>query len=131
MKTALFNQMQNPALEQREMVLIKSASEVSLERMGPGPVKDLLMVDLALIAAMQQSLKDTKYAKHIEHKSPNFDAKKMMEELGEQRSQIKYWTSKLEDQGQARTEEMSTAVALNLARVARAFGKLNARLSLT
>ena len=103
---------------------MKSSSDISLSTMNLGPVKGLLKVDLALIAAMQESLKDTKYAKHVEYKSQQFDAKRMIKELGEQKAQIKYWTSKLEEQDQTMTGETTSAIALNLARVAQAFGML-------
>lgn len=123
MKSMILSQMQNPALTEDAMILSKNESEISLAQIEPGPVKDLLFLDLELIAAMQQSLKDTKYAKYIEHRSPAFDAKKFLEELSEQKSQIKYWTSKLEGQDQGTTKETNTAVALHLARIARVFGK--------
>ena len=83
-KCLLQAQRQNPALDEREMVLIKSDSEVSLSNMRSEPAKELLEIDLELIAAMKESLKDPKYVKHMEHKNPKFDAIEMLEEVSKE-----------------------------------------------
>ena len=127
-KTVLACQTENPAIDEREMTLIKSESKISLSNMKSESARELLKIDLELIAAMQESLKDSKYAKHMEHRNPKFNAKQLYVELGEESRQIKYWASKLEDSGeQPMTTETQTAMMLNLARVARVFGKLNAQ----
>ena len=130
MKTVILNQIQNPALEEREMTLIKTESEMSLGELDSGPVKNLLSLDLELIAAMQESLRETKYAQYLADKSPNFNAKKFLEELSEQKSQIKYWTRRLEERGQSASKETDTAIVLNLARIARVFGMLDLQLAI-
>ena len=114
-------QKQKPGLDEREMILSKSQSEISLSTMPAGPVKELLEVDLELVAAMRESLKDTKYAKYLEHESPNFDAKRMDEDLHEACRQMKYWTGKLQEDGQSMTTDTNTAVAVHLARIANTF----------
>ncbi|KAK3178085.1 hypothetical protein OEA41_000217 [Lepraria neglecta] len=121
-KTVLACQTENPAIDEREMTLIKSESKISLSNMKSESARELLKIDLELIAAMQESLKDSKYAKHMEHRNPKFNAKQLYVELGEESRQIKYWASKLEDSGeQPMTTETQTAMMLNLARVARVF----------
>lgn len=89
-KTVLARQTQNPALDERKMLLLKSESEISLSNMRSGPVKELLQIDLELIAAMRESLKDTKYAKYLEHQGNTFNAKQLSRELGEGSAQVKY-----------------------------------------
>ena len=125
-KTVLACQIENPATDEREMTLIKSDSKTSLSNIKSESTRELLKVDLELIAAMQESLKDSKYAKYIEHRNPKFNAKTLYEELGEESRQIKYWTSKLEGSDeQPMTMETQTAMMLNLAKIARVFGKSN------
>lgn len=127
-KTVLACQTENPAIDEREMTLIKSESKISLSNIKSGSARELLKVDLELINAMQESLKDSKYAKHMEHRNPKFNAKQLYVELGEESRQIKYWASKLEGSGeQPMTTETQTAMMLNLARIARVFGELNAQ----
>ena len=122
-KSLLQVQKQNPVLEEREMTLMKSRSEISLSKLKSEPVKELLEIDLELIASMQESLKDTKYVKHMEHKNPRFDARKMLEEVSEEGRQLKYWASRLEDTpGEpAMTTETRGAMMTNLARIAQVY----------
>ncbi len=39
---------------------------------------------------MHEFLKETNYVKHMEHENPNFDAKKMLEEVNEESRQLIY-----------------------------------------
>ena len=89
------------------------------------PARALLKIDIALIAAMRESLKDRKHAKYLENKDPSLDAQQLSEALGEQSRQITYWTKKLEesDAGHGMTPKTKQAMMLNLARIARTFGK--------
>lgn len=116
-KTVLARQTQNPALDEREMLLLKSESEISLSSMRPEPIKELLKVDLELIAAMRESLKGTKYVENIQQKDPRFDPERLYKELGEESAQVKYWTSKLAEGNHDITEETQVAMTLNLARI--------------
>lgn len=120
-KTVLARQTQNPALDERQMWLLKSESDISLSNMGSEPTRELLKVDLALIAAMRESLKDTKYVKYLEQREPTFDPKQLYKELGEESAQVKYWTSKIAEEKHGITEETQAAMTLNLARIARVF----------
>ncbi len=130
-KIALSNRNKNLALDERELVLVKSASDISLSDIKSRSAKELLRVDLALIAAMQESLKDTKYVKYLEHKEPRFDAKKMYEDMLEESRQVKYWTSKLAESSekQSMMPETQTAMMLQLAMIAQVFREQ--RLSVT
>lgn len=119
-KTVLARQIQNPALDEREMLLLKPESDISLSNVKSEPVKELLRVDLELIAAMRESLKDTKYVEHMKQESA-FDPKQLDKELGEESAQVKYWTSKLAEDKHGITEQTQTAMTLNLARIARVF----------
>ena len=124
-QTVLARQTQNPALDERAMLLLKSESDISLSNMRSAPTKELLQVDLELIAAMRESLKDTKYVKYMEHKEPAIDPEQLYKQLGEESAQVKYWTSKLaeeKDEKDGMTEETQAAMMLNLARIARVFG---------
>lgn len=121
--TALVGQTQNASLDKREMFLLKSESDISLSNMRSGPLRELLKVDLNFIAALRESLKDSKYVEHIGQQDAKFDPKKLIEELGEEGAQIKYWTSKLAEGNQGTAKETESAMAENLARIARVFGK--------
>ena len=124
MMAMLARQQENPAIDDRELVLIASDSELGEPNLRSGPAKELLKIDLELIAAMQESLKDSKYAKYLEQKDPKFDAKKLYQDLREESRQTRYWTKKLELVSEkGTTAETQTAMILNLARIARAFGK--------
>ncbi|MCJ1459389.1 hypothetical protein MMC28_009766 [Mycoblastus sanguinarius] len=94
-QTVLATQKQNPILDKREVVLLKYYFEISLSGMRSEPIQELLKLDLELMAAMQESLKDTKYQKHMENKDSEFDAKRLIQYLGEESKQIKYWTSQV------------------------------------
>ena len=123
-KAMLARQQENPAVDDRELVLIKSESELGEPNLQSGPANGLLKIDLELIAAMQESLRDSKYVKHLEHKNPKFDAKQLYLDLREESRQTRYWTKKLEMVSEkGTTAETQTAIVLNLARIARAFGK--------
>ena len=89
------------------------------------PARELLKIDMALIAAMRESLKDRKHAKYLENKDTSLDALQLSEALGEQSRQITYWSKKLEesDAGHGMTPKTKQAMMLNLARIARTFGK--------
>lgn len=121
-QTVLARQTQNPALDERAMLLLKSESDISLSNMRSAPTKELLEVDLKLIAAMRRSLKDTDYVKYMEQKDPAIDPKQLYKQLGEESAQIKYWTSSLVEEKDGITEETQAAMMLNLARIARVFG---------
>ena len=59
---------------------------------------------------------------YMAQKQPQkFNAIQIIKELGEESKQIKYWTSRLEEEGQNLTTEAETAVSLNLARIANIF----------
>ena len=122
-KTALASRKQNLALDERELVLIKSASEISLSGIQSQSAKELLEVDLELIAAMQESLRDTKYAKYLAHKEPRFNAKKMYEDMVEESRQVKYWTCKLAESSEKQKMTLKTeqAMMLHLAKIAQVF----------
>lgn len=121
-QTALARQTQNPALDERKMLLLKSESDISLSNMRSAPTRELLEVDLELIAAMRESLKDNNYLKYMEQKEPAIDPQQLYMELGEESAQVKYWTSKLAEDKDGITEETQVAMKLNLARIARVFG---------
>lgn len=125
MKETIARQMSTSATDERDLVLIKSESDMSLPDLGPGPTIDLLKIDLGLIAAMQESLKDSKFAKHMEHRDPKFDAVQLSNDLGEESRQMKYWAGQLGNSrdSHSMTSETQTALALNLTRIARTFGK--------
>lgn len=120
-KTVLARQAQNPALDERELLLLKAESDISLSNMGSEPTRELLKVDLELIAAMRESLKDTKYVKYLEQREPTFNPKQLYKELGEESAQVKYWTSKIAEEKDGITEETQGAMTLNLARIAHVF----------
>ena len=125
MKETMARQMSTSAIDERDLVLIKSESNMSLPDLGPGPTNDLLKIDLRLIAAMQESLKDSKFAKYMEHRNLKFDAVQLSKDLGEESRQMKYWAGQLGNTKDSRsmTPETQTALALNLTRTARTFGK--------
>lgn len=119
--------MQNPALDEREMLLLKDELE-DLPDFGDfasKPVSKLLKLDLELIAAMQESLKDTKYIKSLQTRKPIFNAKILLQRLAEEKKEITYWTKRLEKASGDRdyTIETETAILMNLARIAKAFGE--------
>lgn len=123
-KAVFARQKHNPALDERKMILLKSESNISLSNMRSGPMKDLLKVDLELIAAMRESLKDTKYVEYLEQQGKSFDHEKVYKELGKESALVKYWTNKLAAEGnEGITAETQTAMTYNLARIARAFGE--------
>ena len=129
LKETIAHQRENPALDERDLHLIKSDSEISLPSLAPAHAKDLLRIDLQYIAAMQNSLKDSKFAKYMEHKNLKFDAGQLHKELEEEGRQMKYWTRMLEGstENQSMTPETETAMILNLTRIARTFGESNPR----
>ena len=114
------------ALEERELILIKPADlDISLANLQPTPRKDLLQINLKLIAAMQDSLKNlTRLGRHVEHRNRDLDVVQLMKDLGEGRRQMIYWAIWLEgSSGDGNvTSETQMAVTLNLMRVARTFG---------
>lgn len=117
-------QQEIPAVDDHELVLIESGSELGEPNLQSGPVNELLKIDLELIAAMQEPLRDPKYAKHLEHDNPKFDVKQLCQDLGEESRQTRYWTKKLEMVSEkGTTAKIQTAMVLNLARIARAFGE--------
>ena len=69
MTQTITRQVRNPATEESELVLLESESELSLQNVEPGPTRDLLQIDLELIAAMRNSLEDSKFAKYMDHKN--------------------------------------------------------------
>lgn len=122
-KAVFARQKHNPALDERKMILLKSESNISLSNMKSGPMKDLLKVDLELIAAMRESLKDTKYVEYLGQQGKSFDHEKVYEELGKESALVKYWTNKLAEGNDGITECTEVAMSCNLARIARAFGE--------
>lgn len=109
-------------IDDREMVLLKSGSAASLSETRSKPVTEMLKVDLELIAAMQESLKDTKFSKHLEHTRPNFDAKRYMDQLREESKQLRYWTTKLDTTAnEGRHTQTQEAVMANLVWIAQTF----------
>lgn len=129
LKETIAHQRENPALDERDLVLIKSDSEISLPSLAPAHAKDLLRIDLQYIAAMQNSLKDSKFAKYMEHKNLKFDAVQLYKDLEEGGRQMRYWTRMLEGstEDQSMTPETETAMILNLTRIARTFGESDQR----
>ena len=114
---------QSSTPESSDMVLSQSISEISLSKIESQPVKELLSIDLALIAALRESLRESKYAKYLEDKE--LDVGRIHDNLQEESRQIKYWTAKLEQNGglQNAAPETRQAMMINLARVAKIFGK--------
>lgn len=112
-------------MDEHELFLIKSEFNKSLTALKMSPGRDLLQLDLQLVGAMQKSLKDSTYAKYMEHKNLKFDAVQLSKILEEEGRQLKYWAMKLEDSksDQSVTKDTRTAMILNLARIARAFGE--------
>ena len=129
LKEAIAHQWENPALDDRDLLLIKSDSEISLPSLTPAHAKDLLRIDLQYIAAMQNSLKDSKFAKYMEHKNLKFDAVQLHKDLEEEGRQMKYWTRMLEGstENESMTPETETAMMFNLTRIARTFGESDQR----
>lgn len=125
LKETIAHQRQNLAIDERDLRLIKSDSEISPRKLTPAHAKDLLRVDLQYIAAMQESLKDSKFAKYMDHKNLKFDAMQLHNDLEDQSRQMRYWTSMLEGspEDQSMTQETQTAMILNLTRIARTFGE--------
>ena len=129
MKETIVHQRENPALDERDLLLIRSDSEISLLSLAPTHAKDLLRIDLQYIAAMQNSLKDSKFAKYMEDKNLKFDAVQLHKDLEEGGRQMRYWTRMLEGstENKSMTPETETAMILNLARIARTFGESDHR----
>ncbi|KAI4176961.1 MAG: hypothetical protein LQ346_007751 [Caloplaca aetnensis] len=123
MREAIARQKHNQVTEERDLVLLDSKSDISLSGIQLAPAKELLRIDLELIAAMQESLKDSKFAKHMEHKNRKFDAVQLYKELGDEARQVKYWTDQLAGSGynQNLTAETKSAMMLNLTNIARTF----------
>ena len=113
LKETIAHQRENPA-------------EISL----PAHAKDLIRIDLQYIAAMQNSLKDSKFAKYMEHENLEFDAVQLHKDLEEEGRQMRYWTRMLEGstEDQSMTPETETAMILNLTRIARTFGESDRRI---
>ena len=74
MKETLARQRGNAAMDEGDLVLLKSDSNNSLPSLHLASAKSLLSIDLQPVAAMQASLKESKCAKYMEHKDPTFDA---------------------------------------------------------
>lgn len=114
---------QNPALDEREMVLLKAPEVASTN--SNEPVSELLKIDLELIAAMQDSLRSSTYAKYFESKNTVVGAKELQSRLTNEKHQLAYWINKLNlaSEKYGKSDETDSAVIVNLARVARAFRK--------
>ena len=125
MKETIVQQRQNSVMDEREMVLIKSKSNTSLPSLHSASAKALLKIDLQLIAAMQNSLKDSKFAKYLEHKNLSESPAQLCEDLDKAGRQMKYWARQLgtSSDGRMMTAETQEAMMLNLTRIARTFGK--------
>ena len=129
LKETIAHQSENPALDERDLLLVKSDAEISLPSLAPAHAKDLLRINLQYIAAMQNSFKDSEFVKHMEHKNLKFDAVQLHKDLEEEGHQMKYWTRMLEGSTETKsmTPETETAMILNLTRIARTFGESNQR----
>ena len=127
MKEVIFQHTQSSAMDERELVLIKSESNTSLPSLHSASAQALLKIDLQLIAAMQNSLKDSKYAKYMEHKNIEISPGQLCEDLDKAGRQMKYWAGQLgaSSEGRMMTTETQEAMILNLTRIARTFGKSN------
>ena len=127
MKETVFQHTQNSAMDERELVLIKSESNTSLPSLQSASAKALLKINLQLIAAMQNSLKDSKYAKYMEHKSLEASPGQLCEDLDKAGRQMKYWAGQLgaSSEGRMMTAETQEAMMLNLTRIARTFGEFD------
>lgn len=120
-KTVLARQTQNPALDERKMLLRNSESDISLSNIKSEPIRKLLKIDLELISTMREILKDTYHAIYMEQGEPALEPAQLYKDLGEESAQVKYWTSKLAEDNHDITEETQAAMTLNLARIASAF----------
>ena len=127
MKETIVSQRQNLAIDEREPVFIKSKSSTSLLSLHSASTKALLKIDLQLIAAMQKSLRESKFAKYMEHKKIELSPEQLYEDLDKASRQMKYWAGQLgaSRQGRMMTVETQEAMMLNLTRIARTFGKYN------
>ena len=125
LKDTIAHQKKDPAINERDIPLLKSNSESSLPDLAPGYAKDLLRIDLQGIADLQNSLKDSEFEKYMEHKSFKFDKVQLHKELEEEARQLRYWTSMLKEstEKQSMTKETRTAMIFNLMRIARTFGE--------
>ena len=127
LKEAITRQLINPALDKRNLLLVKSDLEISLPSLAPAHAKDLLSINLQYIAAMQNSLKDSEFAKYMKPANLKLNAVQLHTDLEEEGRQMKYWTRMLEGstENNSMTPETKTALILNLARIARTFGESN------
>ena len=125
LKDAIAHQTENPAIDERDLLLIKSNSESSLPNLAPACVKDLLRIDLQGIADLQNSLKDSEFEEYMEHKNFIFDKVQLHKDLEEEARQLRYWISMLKElnEKQSMTKETRTAMIFNLMRIARTFGE--------
>ena len=124
LKETLAQQKGNPAMDEQDLVLVNSDSNTSLSSLLPAPAKSLLSIDLQLVAAMQASLKESKFAKYMEHEDPKFDAGQIYKDLEVESRQMRYWTSQIGGSGdKSMTAETQEAMILNLARFARTYSK--------
>ena len=119
------SQVRDSATEERELVLLEPELDLSLQNVEPGPARDLLQIDLQLIAAMQSSLEDSRFTMYMDHKNRKFDAVQLYKGLGNEARQVKYWADKLANNSGDRsmTSETRAAMLLNLTNIARTFGK--------
>ena len=122
-KETLAQQKGSPAMDEHGIELLKSDSNTSLPSLLPAPAKSLLSIDLQLVAAMQASLKESKFSKYMEHKDPKFDAAKIYKDLENESKKLRYWTSQVGGSGEDKsiTAETQEAMILNLARIARTY----------
>ena len=125
LKDAIAHQKENPAIDERDLLLVKSNSESSLPNLEPAYAKDLLRIDLQGTADLQNSLKDSEFAKYMEDRNLKFDKVQLHKDLEEEARQLKYWTSMLmgSTENQSVTKETQTAMILNLTRIARTLGE--------
>ena len=125
LKDTIARQKEKLAVDERDLILIKSTSELSLPDLTSVHANELLRIDLQYIAAMQSSLEDSKLAKYMEHENLRFDAVQLHKDLEEEGRRMKYWTSMLKGstEDQTMTKETQTAMIFNLTRVAGTFGE--------
>lgn len=125
LKDTIARQMQIAAIDERD--LTKSDSQISLPNLPPAPAKDLLRLDLQLITAMQNSLKDPQFADYMKHRNLKVDAAQLYKDLDYESRQMKYWASQLggSNEHQSTTPETQAAMVFNLVRIARYLSESN------
>lgn len=84
MEERMARQRVNAAVEERDIVLVKSDSQISIPNSQLKPAKNLFRIDLQLVAAMQESLRDSKFARYMGDKALGVDLEQLHKDYGEQ-----------------------------------------------